>query len=381
MSYVIGYSIPAVMAIIAAIILFIKSFRGGNRPQRFMGLLLLMIALCALVYAQYFNKATADTMVFDIIYTIVAPICPAVFCMFVIALTSTKGFGPKTWHLFIVPGIYAILVLCVAFFMTQGDVQAYMNTVVSRDLSNVEVSTAGRWMIVLAFHLFTFGLPIEVMLTLAWCETKLSNYQKMIDMYYATPEGKSVSTGHIINIAILLIVPIGIYLTFVPMTFNTRPTIVWTMLGLQCLLIYFIFRFTYSIKFTAADLKDVVDEDSKFQGTMDTIQMVVNRLDQLTADKVYLDPEISLISLAKSLGTNRTYTLKAISDRYNCSFSDYVNSHRIRYATALMSHTPKKDIVLKNIAAQSGYTSSSSFHRNFELFTGRTPSEWIARNL
>lgn len=380
MSYVIGYSIPAAMAFVAAVILFIKSFRGGKRPIRFMALLLVMIAVCALMYAQYFNSSAAGKIIFDLIYTIVAPLCLPVFCLFIISLTSADGFSSRTWHIFIIPALYGLTVIAVSFFMTQADIDAYMCTVVTRDAPTGEITIAGKMMTWIAFHLFSAGLPIGVMLTLAWCESRLTNYQKVIDMYYATPEGKSISTAHMINIAILLIVPIGIYLTFVPMAFNTPPALVWTMLGLQCLLIFFIYKYTDSITFTASDLKDVIDEDNKFQGSMDTIGLVSNRLEELTAQQIYLDPDISLISLAKDLGTNRSYAVKAIADRYNCSFSDYVNQHRIRYATALMARTPRKEVSIKDIAEKSGYISLTSFHRNFELFTGKTPTEWLGRN-
>lgn len=379
MNYVIGYSIPAATAIVAAVALFIKSYHGGNRPQRFMALLLAMIAVCALMYAQYFNTSAANRMIFDLVYTIVAPFCLSVFSIFIISLTSTDGLSRHTWHLFILPGIYSLAVIITALFLTPSDVEAYMGTVITRNSEPIQTTAAGNLMKILAFHFFSIGLPAGVMLTLAWGETKLTNYQKMIDMYYATPDGKSISTAHIINIAILLIVPIGIYLTFVPMAFNTPPALVWTMLGLQCLLIFFIYKYTNSITFTAAGLKEFVDEDSKFQGSMDTIGMVYRKLEELTAEGIYLNPDISLISLARDIGTNRTYVTKAIADRYNCSFSDYVNQHRIRYATTLMSGAPGKELALKDVATRCGYTSFSSFHRNFELFTGLTPSEWIRR--
>ena len=48
------------------------------------------------------------------------------------------------------------------------------------------------------------------------------------------------------------------------------------------------------------------------------------------------------------------------------SFSEYINRMRIEYASMLIAQHPEKS--LSEIAEQSGFTSSTSFYRNFKLY-------------
>ena len=56
------------------------------------------------------------------------------------------------------------------------------------------------------------------------------------------------------------------------------------------------------------------------------------------------------------------------------SFNEYVNRMRIEYAAMLIAQNPGKP--LSEIAEQSGFSSSTSFYRNFKLYKGMGPKEY-----
>ena len=58
------------------------------------------------------------------------------------------------------------------------------------------------------------------------------------------------------------------------------------------------------------------------------------------------------------------------------SFADFVNRHRIDYATKMMAEQP--ELQINEISLKSGYNTSSSFYRNFKLFMGCAPKEYYA---
>lgn len=89
-------------------------------------------------------------------------------------------------------------------------------------------------------------------------------------------------------------------------------------------------------------------------------------------EKAYRDPDLSLESISEKLGTNRTYISNVINKYSGMSFSNYINSFRIREATEIISDT-SRDIVLKAIYSKIGYNSISSFYRAFQKETGCTP--------
>ena len=380
MNFVFGYSIPAAFALIGAIVLFIKS-RTGNKAQRSMAILLATMSIAAFMYAMYFDAPNANSIWFDLIYTATAPFCAPLFCMFVINLTSTRGITNKTWHLFIVPMVYAITVYVIEIFMTPEDNLAYVMNITHGAGYSAGTTKAYEVMTLVGYTIFGVGLPLEIALTLAWAENKLNKYKRLIDDYYASNEGKSVYASHIINICVLLMLPVAVFLTFVPINAEVPDKIVWTMIGLECLLILLIVIYAFRICYTAEDLLELMEEDGQHTGPLTTFESLKVKLKQLTDEGICLDPDISLVSLAKTLGTNRTYVQKAIAETYGVSFSDYVNSQRIRHSLELMQIMPRENIVLKQIATESGYASSSSFYRNFELFTGYSPTEWMNKNL
>jgi AraC-like DNA-binding protein len=74
------------------------------------------------------------------------------------------------------------------------------------------------------------------------------------------------------------------------------------------------------------------------------------------------------------LNTNRNYIYNAINKEIGMSFSDYTNLRRIQYAATLIDNHPKA--ILADVAQKSGFSSASSFYRNFKSIMGCTPSEY-----
>lgn len=116
----------------------------------------------------------------------------------------------------------------------------------------------------------------------------------------------------------------------------------------------------------------VPDEDSAGVQTgrvawqKDLIQRIVD-------ERLYLRPDLKLNELALLLGTNRTYLSRAISNETSSTFSDFINRLRIGEAIKLREASP--DMPVADIAAQCGFASYSSFHRNFVKFGGKNGPE------
>lgn len=101
-------------------------------------------------------------------------------------------------------------------------------------------------------------------------------------------------------------------------------------------------------------------------------------LQKVIDEKMFLDPTLSLISLAENLHTNRTYLSNSIHACYNQNFSDFINHLRINYAIDLMKEEgPGANI--KDIATRSGYNHLQSFYRNFTQIMEMTPKTWISK--
>lgn len=85
------------------------------------------------------------------------------------------------------------------------------------------------------------------------------------------------------------------------------------------------------------------------------------------------DNDISLQTIADSLHISRYYISHLFSKRLHISFSDYINSLRIRRACELLK---RGEMSITEIAYTVGYNSTRTFNRCFLSIRGMTPKEY-----
>lgn len=100
------------------------------------------------------------------------------------------------------------------------------------------------------------------------------------------------------------------------------------------------------------------------------------RVSAMMEKGLYKRKGLTIAELATTLGTNTKYISSCINSGAGCSFLDYVNGYRVRFAQKKLLETPQ--MRLSDIADAAGFASESAFYRNFKAVTGQTPAEWLA---
>jgi AraC-like DNA-binding protein len=80
--------------------------------------------------------------------------------------------------------------------------------------------------------------------------------------------------------------------------------------------------------------------------------------------------DISLVTMAKQLGFDRSYLSRSFHRYFGRNFRQFVNEYRINYAKQLLEHTDKN---VTEIAYEAGFQSVRTFNRVFRLLDGGTP--------
>lgn len=101
-----------------------------------------------------------------------------------------------------------------------------------------------------------------------------------------------------------------------------------------------------------------------------------DRLCQLMEEEqLFLNRELRIQDVAVRLSANSRYVSECIKTELDCTFTQFVNTYRIKYAQKLLRE--QADIKISNVSKASGFSGESSFFRTFRTMVGMTPREWL----
>lgn len=96
----------------------------------------------------------------------------------------------------------------------------------------------------------------------------------------------------------------------------------------------------------------------------------------MESSKPYLDPDLSLQSLAKSLDVSRHQLSSAINTIQKVNFYEFVNSYRVNEVVKLLENVENRNKKNYDLAFDAGFNSRASFYRIFKQVMGQTPSDY-----
>ncbi|MHA7832648.1 MAG: AraC family transcriptional regulator [Flagellimonas sp.] len=93
-------------------------------------------------------------------------------------------------------------------------------------------------------------------------------------------------------------------------------------------------------------------------------------------EEPYLDPEITLRSLASELQLPPHQLSQVINQNSDYNFSNLINHYRVEKFKLLVQDPRFKNHTLLSIALESGFNNKNSFNQAFKKETGHTPSQY-----
>ena len=108
------------------------------------------------------------------------------------------------------------------------------------------------------------------------------------------------------------------------------------------------------------------------------VEEVLQKMDQFEREHHFIEKELTLDKLSKSLETNTSYLSKIINHFRGTNFTTYINSLRIEYALDKIQNDPTfRKFSIKGIADSVGFKTAESFSKSFTKKTGIRPSFFI----
>ena len=100
-------------------------------------------------------------------------------------------------------------------------------------------------------------------------------------------------------------------------------------------------------------------------------------LTAMTADRIYLDNELTLHKMSVFLGLSTDLASATINTLFGKSFRAMVNDYRIAEVKLRLVDPRFHHLSMLGIALECGFNSEASFYRIFKLATGCSPKEFI----
>ena len=362
------------------LILFTVEYRKANPAKRFLTFFMLVCTILYFSHSVYFRRNIWLYSMIESIYAFCSLAVYPLYYLYICKLTSEKCFTiNKYWVL--IPALFISLLSITFYTMMSGSERL---TFVENHFFNLPA--AGHHLSfaetgqIFRLRLMKIVFILQLIPVSYYGFKKLRKFREKIENYYSDPEERTLTP--IRNLLILFVLfaffsaaanQLG------PDFFLREPWLVIFPSVIFSSMIFAVSYFGYIQKFTAQDLYKDMQRANKNElyNPGSSKELIRKRIVKLMEDEmIFRQKDLHISDLALKAGSNRTYVSNYINKELNMSFTDYINSYRIRYAQSLMTQ-PDNKLSPVEICEMSGFTNEVSFYRNFKKITGTTPGKWL----
>lgn len=310
------------------------------------------------------------------------------------SLTNEQAFDWKDYIWFIPAPVVGISLLLLYVWM--GNEQAIMYiTEIVENRGHIDTFTNPAFLIhnIISIHLYRILILVQIAYLLIYATICLVRYKKWLNSLFSDLENKSLDNLYALLIGLYMILLLSLITYKGRFYYNGDSLFIQLLMLIWAALIYFMGYNLSHLEYTAetlvSDLK-LADREATEEGYGESTITDANARKKVSKsllpdfnrvineEKIFLQKNLRLDDLARTMRTNRTYISRLINDEFNCTFSDYINKKRIEHAQKLIQDNP--EMTQEQLAALSGFLHASSFSRTFKKQAGITFREWMESN-
>jgi AraC-like DNA-binding protein len=221
----------------------------------------------------------------------------------------------------------------------------------------------------------TVGIAIQVISYSALSIAALISYQKKIREFYS-----STDKFRILWLKFFIAVSFVSWISLLIIEYGTHREDAYNIFWLIISVI------VYTVGYIGIKQPEILEHieitpKKKYEKTAidpDKLNEYEQKLISAVNENIFLDPDISLPSLAEQIGIH-SYQLSQLINEKGINFYEYINRLRIEYAKKLIFEN-RDFLNIARIAFDSGFNSISAFNSAFKKFSGVTPSEFARKN-
>ena len=365
-------SLPMIVCGVLSVLIVLSLYDCRNMAKTRLLFFMATATLLYLAHFIYFNRLMAVIPLTDAIYCI----CNlAVFPLYYLYIEELTDYRPNRWRqaICLLPSLLGGMAVGLLYIlMDRQEMTLFIeHYLYGNEFASLFGLTFWQAMIHVAVRI-VFALQVPLVLYFGF--RRITAYNAVVETNYSDIEGK-----RIVWVKTLLV--LFAVTSLVSFVFNligrqrfideavplAIPAVLFSMLLL--LIGHVGLNQRFSVQDIEAEVfleSEPIPEDCAYSELLEKIRKLMSE------EKLYLYPNLKVSDLARLLNSNRNYIYNAINVEMGISFSDYINSQRIDYASQLLKAHP--ELSINDVMFKSGFTSTSAFYRNFKKFKGITPT-------
>lgn len=335
---------------------------------------LMAMGLSVIIYSTFFNNFLNGEFLMVIIFMVLSMFTPPIILAAVTMLTETGDKRPRftRLHVLVVPGVIVVALMAASVII--GGTDMYRLWIQRGSESSAHLFFADSWrynlIVSVHFYLYWFLIVAETTFVGTYSIIRINRFSRLLDEYY-TSNGvhRSDLMGTYLFVALNCLFVVVSYLVF---PFNVPRPVIWTAIGaaMQAVVMFFIgyfaFRTPVGVEMLNEKRKRLTDYSRRGMESLGR-----NLSEYVTDTNVFLNPDLSVYLLADHFRVSEDEIIDAIHSTHGITFSEYIDTLRIEYATKLLDeqkeqfHTDDPDD-MSRLAHQCGYLDRSTFEHAFQ---------------
>jgi len=123
-----------------------------------------------------------------------------------------------------------------------------------------------------------------------------------------------------------------------------------------------------------------VNPDEKSLYSAEIIEDILNKLKEFENKKLFLEQNLTVPTVAKMMGSNRTHLSYVLNVHIGITFPSYLKQLRINYITKLLLEDSKYlNYSIDALAVECGMTNRQKFSSHFLEINGMRPTDFIRK--
>ena len=344
---------------------------------------LISMSLSLIVYSTFFNSFLKGEYLLVIIFMLLSMHTPPLIQAAVTSMTDTgEKRSPLTrLHVLVIPVAVVVFMMAASVIIGGADMYRLWIARGSEGIAHLFYEGSWRYNLIVAVHyyLYWFLIVAETTFVGIYSIIRINRFSRLFDEYYTV---NRLNRADLMNTYLFVALNcFFVVFSFVMYPFNTPRPVVGVAIAaiLQAAVMFFIGFYAFRTPVGVENINKTLRRRPTL-GRNDATAVAKSVSNYVETQRHFRNPDLSVFILAEKLHVSEDEVVDAVHQLHGGSFSDYIDTVRIEFATnemlAATDFNPDDPEHVARMAHHCGFLSADAFTRTFHRVTQTSLESW-----